>query len=502
MEQNQTLHSPRFMRESLETELDTKVMSAAFEAIKAAEKLSAPSSTDATNAVATTLTSVRKAAFKALQKSGLPHTHSEDFTFVRLSEFMPFLVESRLIEKTLEDSDKSTLTATKSDAEVEPFIYAEAKSNYLVIENGIWNRESSKIDSNICVTALASNTMELNPHFLRGLENEPDGTASLAALFATKPMHIQFSAGYNSTAPLQILHLSTSHESSNESVSAPSAQALQPTLIFIEVAKNVEAKILVRSEIFADSTEPKTNEKKSNPQFINLNTQVYLNENASLKIFEASKPDQHIHFQKLSAQLSRNSRFKSLAAQSGSTLTRKSYAIDLQGEGAEAEINSASVLMGNRQAHQHILIKHLVPNCNSKQHFKSVAADSAKSSVDGTIFVAENANGTNAHQLINNLMLSDTARTDSKPQLKIYSDDVKCAHGSTTGKLDAAQQFYLESRGLNAEQAKSLLTLAFVAEIVEKCDLDLSHFRSQLEHNLLDALKLKLPTDVQIKTDN
>lgn len=487
MEQNQSLHSPRFMRENLEPVLTERLSSTAVESIHAAEKASS-----------TTLTKIRSAAFEALKKSGLPHSHSDDFTFVRLSEFLPYFVESNLLNESLIDRGTPTLSL----ADVESFIYTEAKTNYLVIEEGRWNRTLSRIDSNIRVTPLNenfANLVDLNPAFLRGLENEPDGTASLAALFSAEPILIEFLKGYNSSAPFQILHVSK-----RENPSILDGRTVSHSAIFIECGQSVEAKILIRSEVLIQSKSTsqakplKTltgDEKNLTSKMINLSTRVYLHENSSLKIFDSEKPDENLHFHKLSAQLQRNSRFSSLSAQSGSVLTRKSYAIELHGEGAEVQINAASVLMANRQTHHHVLIKHLVPNCNSKQHFKSVAADSAKSSVDGTIFVAENANGTNAHQLINNLMLSDSARTDSKPQLKIYADDVKCAHGSTTGKLDAAQQFYLESRGLSSLQAKTLLTLAFVAEIVEKCDLDLVQFKTQLEHNLLDALKLKLPTE-------
>jgi Fe-S cluster assembly protein SufD len=111
--------------------------------------------------------------------------------------------------------------------------------------------------------------------------------------------------------------------------------------------------------------------------------------------------------------------------------------------------------------------------------------------VDGAIYVAKHAQQTNAYQIINNLMLSDEARADSKPQLMIHADDVKCSHGSTSGKLDPAQQFYLESRGLPPMQARALLTIAFIAEVLGKADK--AGFRAVLDHALLDTLKDRLP---------
>jgi Fe-S cluster assembly protein SufD len=125
--------------------------------------------------------------------------------------------------------------------------------------------------------------------------------------------------------------------------------------------------------------------------------------------------------------------------------------------------------------------------------FKTVAADQARASVDGTIIVALDAQQTNAGQLINNLMLSDEARADAKPRLMIHADDVKCSHGATAGKLDPVQQFYLESRGLPPEQARSLLTVAFVAEALEKAGKAGEPFRDALDHALLDSLRTRLP---------
>ncbi len=165
----------------------------------------------------------------------------------------------------------------------------------------------------------------------------------------------------------------------------------------------------------------------------------------------------------------------------------------MAGEGAEAEVTGARVLPGSRQSHNFVRIRHLVPHCVSRQHFKSVAADQGRSSVDGTIIVVPGAQQTNAYQLINNLMLSDEARADSKPRLMIHADDVKCSHGATSGKLDPAQQFYLESRGLPPVRARALLTVAFIAEVLEKTGKPGEGFRDGLDHALLDSLKHRLP---------
>jgi Fe-S cluster assembly protein SufD len=210
-----------------------------------------------------------------------------------------------------------------------------------------------------------------------------------------------------------------------------------------------------------------------------------------------------MNFHKVTALVERDARFFTLTACTGAKLARNAYAVDLRGQGAEVEIDGATVLAGVRQAHHFVQVRHLVPHGTSRQHFKTVAADRSRASVDGTIIVSEGAQLTNANQLINNLMLSDEARADSKPRLLIHADDVKCTHGATAGKLDPDQQFYLESRGLSAPQARTLLTLAFIAEVLERADRALgiangpslpagSGFRAHLDATLLATLKRRL----------
>lgn len=151
----------------------------------------------------------------------------------------------------------------------------------------------------------------------------------------------------------------------------------------------------------------------------------------------------------------------------GNALARSAVHVELAGIGAQAEILGTAALTGKRQAHRHVHVAHRMPQATSKQLFKTVATDSARSSVDGTIEVAPLAKGTLAGQTLRNLLLSETARVDSKPRLLIRNDDVKCNHGATTGQLDENQLFYLRSRGLSLTQATALLTGAFLHETLD-----------------------------------
>jgi SUF system FeS cluster assembly, SufBD len=161
------------------------------------------------------------------------------------------------------------------------------------------------------------------------------------------------------------------------------------------------------------------------------------------------------------------SRLKLHLGSTGTALSRTAVRIELAGPNAQAEILGTAALSRNRQSHRYLHVIHQAPGAQSKQLFKTVAADTSRSSVDGTIEVAPMAKGTVASQTLRNLLLGETARVDSKPRLLIRNDDVKCNHGSTTGQLDDAQRFYLRSRGLSDAEAVALLTGAFLLETLD-----------------------------------
>jgi Fe-S cluster assembly protein SufD len=224
----------------------------------------------------------------------------------------------------------------------------------------------------------------------------------------------------------------------------------------------------------------------------NTAVHVFAEEGASvqwLQAIDGAAQGENLHFGKLTARVDRDARLVVNTASTGSKLARSAFSVDLVAPGAEAELSGATVLTGARQSHNFVNLRHLAPHCASRQHFKTVAAEKSRSSVDGGIFVAEGAQLTNANQLINNLMLSDEARADSKPRLMIHADDVKCSHGATIGKLDAGQQFYLESRGLTAAQARTLLTVAFIDEVVSKASAGAQGYHEHLERTLVDTLR-------------
>lgn len=144
--------------------------------------------------------------------------------------------------------------------------------------------------------------------------------------------------------------------------------------------------------------------------------------------------------------------------------------VRLVGEGAEANVYGAYVCGGDEKVKIAVDMYHDVPHCNSRQLFKGIAGGVSKVDFYGKIIVAQDAQRTEAYQENHNILLTDGAKVDTKPQLEIYADDVKCSHGATIGRLNEEEQFYMRSRGISLEDAKVLQMISFIAPVLESIE--------------------------------
>ena len=139
----------------------------------------------------------------------------------------------------------------------------------------------------------------------------------------------------------------------------------------------------------------------------------------------------------------------------------------MDGEHIESHLNGLYLTNGNQVVDNHTLVDHREPNCNSNELYKGIIEDKSSATFNGKIYVRKDAQKTNAFQSNKNILLSDDGTINTKPQLEIYADDVKCSHGTSTGKLDADKIFYLRARGLSEASAKKLLMHAFASEVLD-----------------------------------
>lgn len=165
--------------------------------------------------------------------------------------------------------------------------------------------------------------------------------------------------------------------------------------------------------------------------------------------------------------------------------------VHLVGEGAEANVYGAYVCGGEEKVKIAVDMYHDVPHCNSRQLFKGIAGGVSKVDFYGKIIVAQDAQRTEAYQENHNILLTDGAKVDTKPQLEIYADDVKCSHGATIGRLNEEEQFYMRSRGISLEDAKVLQMISFIAPVLEHVEDEVQreHSAASLEAAIRNIVK-------------
>ncbi|MCW8932738.1 MAG: Fe-S cluster assembly protein SufD [Gammaproteobacteria bacterium] len=205
--------------------------------------------------------------------------------------------------------------------------------------------------------------------------------------------------------------------------------------------------------------------------FHNNHSNIHLDKGAKLKHYRVQEDSQKaFHLSSLSISQQQNSHYESSFISFDSAWSKTNINVDFQGENASCLINGFCVV-GNQQITDfHIDVQHNVPSCVSKEHFKSIVYGKGRSVFDGHILVEKQAQHSDAQLKNNNLMLTQDAEVDTKPQLEIYANDVKCSHGTTIGQLDPEQLFYMRSRGLSNTTAYRLLCLGFADEIIKNID--------------------------------
>jgi len=253
-------------------------------------------------------------------------------------------------------------------------------------------------------------------------------------------------------------------------------------------AELVQTHNLVILEANAEMTlvEKHVNDLPSN-SFCNNQSELVMNAEATLQHYYLQQQTlENWHLNSIHRIQDSGSQYQGWFGCCGSQWSRLEMNAFFIGENANSEVQGIQ-LAGNGQVNDvHLDIRHDQPNCHSEQHLRGLVSGKSKIVFDGNITVSQDAQKTVAHLSDNNLMLSRSAEVDTKPQLEIYADDVQCSHGTSIGEIDERQIFYLRSRGISEEQAKNMLSIAFVAELIEKIGLD------PFKDLLLDLLKTQL----------
>ena len=233
------------------------------------------------------------------------------------------------------------------------------------------------------------------------------------------------------------------------------------------------------------------NYESDGKSFTNTAVQIFVAENANLTHYRVQKEStEAFHVGTTEVELSSGSLYNSTNINLGGQISRHDVHLKFTAEGGEAFVDGLYMLNRNQHHDTHSTIDHALPNCVSHQTYKGVLNDKSRGVFNGKVFVRTNASGTDAQQSNKNLLLSNDARVDTKPQLEIFNDDVKCSHGATVGQLEDEELFYLLSRGISQALAKNLLTYGFAEEIINKIEIEA--IKKDLDEAVLNRLDVKL----------
>jgi Fe-S cluster assembly protein SufD len=206
--------------------------------------------------------------------------------------------------------------------------------------------------------------------------------------------------------------------------------------------------------------------------FNNPVTEVVVGDEAQLRHYRIQRESERaFHIGTTQVHQGRASVYKSFSFATGGRLSRINIYTDLKGEGGEVWLDGLYMVNGRQHVDHQTRIRHLQPNCPSHEVYKGILDDSSRGVFNGQVYVDPIAQKTDGKQTNNNLLLSPDARVDTKPQLEIFADDVKCTHGATVGRIDELALFYMRSRGIDRRTARELLTYAFAADVIERVEL-------------------------------
>ncbi len=382
----------------------------------------------------------RAAALERANALAVPTTRDEEWRFTDLTpltklQFQPV-----------------TAAATVSMADIAGYAVAEAAVR-LTFVDGIYvpalsqrNALPADITVELLADALKTRGALIEPHLARLAHGENDLFTALNTAFLQHGVFIHAAKNATLQAPIHLLFVATRK-----------GAAAYPRCLVV-AGEGSECCVIEDYVALGEET-----------YLTNAVTEIAVAPNASVRHIKLQRESgQAFHIGTCAVTLAKDARYLSHAVTFGSRLSRNNLTVTQQGEGAHAQIDGIALIGGRQLADTHSLMDHTKPNGTCEQSHKTIVGGAAHAVFNGKVLVREGAQLTDSSQQSRNLLLSDKAHVDTKPQLEIFADDVKCAHGATVGQLDAEHLFYLKSRGLPEAQARNLLTYAFGAEIIDR----------------------------------
>jgi len=414
------------------------------------------------------LKTLRENALHEFAAQGLPKPYDEDWKYTRLKQFeqLEFCRAERPASLLPEQMSISLPTC--------------GVGCQLVFINGWYMESLSTLDhlpTGLVLCSFAQALLDYRADLEATLGNVADREdqpfAALNTAFMEDGVFLRVAADTVIHDPIHCLFLSTATaDDARPRVSYPRLLILledNAELSVVEHYLGIKSLGIESPDLEAPDFE--MNELENNHNFTNTLTEILLHPGASLNHYklQCESPDSS-HIAGIHVEQQRGSQFISHNLSLGAALARNDIRIKLAGENAKCCLNGIYLVGGRQHVDNHTQVDHLVPSCCSEELYKGVIQGHARAVFNGKVVVHLDAQQSDAQQINKNLLLSKKTEVDTKPELQIYADDVKCSHGATIGQLDAQALFYLQSRGISKSDAEALLVYAFVSEIIEAID--------------------------------
>jgi Fe-S cluster assembly protein SufD len=414
------------------------------------------------------LQSLRAHGMARFESLGFPTTKNEDWHFTSVAPITEQTFRAAMTSKAGVSSEGST-AGMVARADLQRFTFGQPAWHSLVFVNGEFCENLSSfagLGERVRVSGLAN--------AIRSGVGRPERHLGKIAAFDTHAFTALNTAFIRDGAFIELqpdavvdqpIHLIFVSEGQGESISHPRN--------LIVAAQNSRATIIESYICIRDTA-----------YFTNAVTEISLGEGARLDHYKIQRESEtSFHVGTTQIRQARDSQLHSFSFAVGGSLARTNIYTTLEGNAATCTLNGLYLADGTQHIDNQTSIEHIAPNCPSHEIYKGILDGRSHGVFNGKVYVHPEAQKTDGKQSNNNLLLSPTARVDTKPQLEIFADDVKCTHGATVGRLDALAMFYLNSRGIGPETARTLLTYAFAADVLETIELE--PMKSELERMVL-----------------
>ncbi len=410
---------------------------------------------------------LRKNAIHSFEQSGLPGHKHEEYKYTPIT---------RALDKNFDSQDLSLEEVPNPDllARIKPWLLTNIDANIVVFINGQFSQEHSKIVSSPqdmilkpLSQAFIENKELVEQHFAKQASIESDAFVALNTAFAQEGLFLHVPKGKVVDKPVLVYFI---NDTTQRRV------IVQPRNLYL-IGENSQVDL---AESFYTVGE--------NPGYQNIVSEIVVAQHAIANYYKIEiEGQQAYHTGTTQVQQAAQSLFNATTVSLSGAMVRNNLNIALDAEHCETHMFGLYMLDQHTHVDNHTIVDHRLPNSFSNELYKGIMDDHSRGVFNGKIYVRPGAQKTNAFQSNMNILLTDDASIDTKPQLEIWADDVKCSHGATTGQIDAEQLFYLRTRGLKKEQARAILLKAFADDVIQ--NIKVKPLREQLEHIIAARLE-------------